>query len=280
MPFPTDPNVTCFRSGGVTWYRRNGVWVMRSSKNAAGNASKSAGQDATRRRWRNVQNLWTSFSLCGWMPRYQEKLPGKNNYNCFTALALQGINIYLTETEAKNYAAILLPLTISDGTLPTIGTEFDGVGVRSDISVGSLTVGPDTKVCELALAIMKNNHGFLKGDMITFVAGQQEVWQPFGHPHVCFHHCTLPIDPYDERPLSLLPGSEEAFCVRDGFVASTVADGACTWVHERQVGIGKAAAVYYSKQTMWCRNEEMITRYSDQAALEAAMESYNGLRPY
>lgn len=262
------------RVGDYTYYMCKGKEVCRPRHNKSGNPSKSLTQDANRRRWKNIMNLWRMFKNNGWCPRYQDKAPGKSDYNCFTAFATQGTNIYLSKDEAKGFACVLLPLTISDGTLPTIQTEFDGEGVKSDISVGNLTLSPETRVCNLAQAIMFNNRGYQKGDTITFVAGRQEVWPPYNHPHVCFRSCVLPLDPYDGRPLLLLPHSEEAFCVRDGRIASTMTKGACTWLHERMVQAGDRLNHYCSKQTLWCHNEEMIARYSGEQALAASMESY------
>lgn len=251
--------------------------MERVSENSVGNPSKTMVQDSNRRRWKNVMNLWKAWQLISWKPRYQIKEKGQTNYNVFTALTTQGTNIYLTKTEAKQFACVLVPLTISNGTLPTVGTEFDGTGVRSDVSVGSLTIGPDTTVSELAKAMMNNNQNFQKGDILTFVAAKQELWPPDHHPHVRFRYCSLPLDPHDGRPLAMLTGSEEAFCVREGCVASTVSEGACAWVHERPAK-SETDSPMYSTQTMWCSNDEMITRYSSEEALMASVASYKQLK--
>lgn len=261
------------RSGDFTWYERNGKRVMRKRHNDKGNPSKSELQDANRRRWKNSLNLWAAFVNCQWKPRYQDKKPGQNDYNRFMALAAQGTKIYLTKAEASNCASVLVPLTISDGTLPTIVAEFDGTGVRSNISVGDLAIDAETRVCDLAYAIMFGNQGFQKGDTITYVAGSQGVRSLYG-PQVIFRSCVLPLDLDDQRTLAMLPFGSEAFGVREGFIASSVSQGACTWVHERKVSAGGKTITYCSKQTMWCRNDEMIALYSGQAAREASMASY------
>lgn len=265
------------RTGDTTSYDRLGKKVTRKRFNDVGNPSKNLVQDANRRRWMNVMNLWRAWDNISWKPRYQTKGPGKTNYNVFTALAIQGTDIYLPKKEALNTACVLVPLTISNGTLPTIDTKFDGTGVRSDINVGNLAIGPDTKISELAQAILSNNQNFQKGDILTFVSARQEIWPPFDYPHVSFSSCSLPLDTHDDRPLSVLQHSAEAFCVREGFLASTIAEGACTWVHERQGGEDGKDQPYYSTQTFWCSNEEMINRYHSQAALDASIESYKPL---
>lgn len=262
--------------GDITIYYKNGEEIYRKSHNDVGNRSKTVLQEATRCRMKNVQNLWTAFKVDGWIPRYQNKGKNQSDYNIFTSHTLHGINIYLPERESENYASVLVPLTISEGSLPPIGIEFDGTGVRSNISVGNMTVGQETKICDLARAIMFNNQGFQKGDTITFVACSQTLSPPFGYPRVRVRYCELALDLQDERPLSLLRHSAEAFSVREGYIASMVAEGACSWVHESR-GKGQKSAAY-STQTMWCSNDEMIARYSGETALKAAIASDKKLK--
>lgn len=259
-------------TGEITTYERLGQTIVRVRHNASSKSPQSKNQAVQCRRMNNIVALYRAFNS-GWKPRYQDKPAGWSDSNAFNSKALQGISIYLTKQEFAQGACILVPLTISSGALPAIGTEFDGVGVVSDISVGDLVATPSTTIAELSRAILYNNNNIRKGDAITFVAGDQQVRPSDGIPVVRFRHCQLDLDTLDTRPLSSLRGSDEAFAVRNGVLASTVSAGACTWVHSRP---GQAEQI--STQTLWCDNSELIELYHSEAAYEAASQSYGGIR--
>ena len=260
--------------GGVTTYQRLGKEVSRPSRNEVGNVTRSENQDLQRRRWYNAINLWRAFVNDGWKPRFQEKAPGQTDYARFTSYALQGTTIYLTMQQGREGGCVLVPVMVSVGSLPTIKTHFDGVGVTSDIRVGNFVITPQTTVSQLVRAIIYNNSNILKGDSLTFVAGDQQVRPSDNMPVVLFRHCRLDLDPRDSRLLSSLRGSDEAFTIRDGLLASTVSQGACTWVQSRPGSLEQ-----YSTQELWCGNDEMIQRYHSREAYEASSQSYGGIHP-
>ena len=271
---------TTKRVGGITEYVRNGKVQHRSSTIAPEKKRKlvsTTKQGMARWRMGNVINLWGAFKSGGWTPRYQSKAAGRTDYDEFKSYAMHAPAIYLTAEESRQTkASVLIPVTIAAGSLPSIKMDCDATGVISDISVGSLTPAADTTVGQLSQSIMHSNQGFMMGDVIIFVAGRQHI-DGAGIPRAQFRHYELTLAPSDPRPLASLPGSQEAFTIRDGRLAGTVNTGAVAWVHCRPGNPAKANDPdQYSTQTLLCDNQELIDRYNSEEAFSRAGKSYNG----
>ncbi len=257
------------RYDGITVYVRNGKVVKRRSKNDKGNPSKSKIQSSARLRWNNVQHLWSAFPQ-EWRPRYQNRAAGCSNYNTFMSLNMHITPIYFTRQEVENYASVLMPLVVSHGILKEIATEHDGTGVASNIAMGDFAVTPQTTVGQFSKAIVEHNRDFGQGDWLTFVQGTQEM--DALAPRARFVCHTVVLDLLSVQPLAEAVGSSDGFEVRDGVLASSVATGAATWVHERPTADGETLV---STQQLWCDNEEMIAQYTSQEALARAAASYS-----
>ena len=271
---------TTKRVGGITEYVRNGKLQYRSSTIDPDKKKKLVStmkQGMSRWRMGNVNNLWSAFKYYGCQPRFQSKSPGRTDYDEFKSYAMHATAIYLTKEESKEAkASVLVPVTIAVGSLPSIEVGCDAVGVISDISVGSLTLTDETTVGLLSQAIMHNNQGFRRGDILTFIVGFQHI-DGAGIPRAQFRHHDLTLEPSNSQPLASLPGSQEAFAIRDGRLASTVNSGAAAWVHCRPGSPTKANDPdQYSTQTLWCANQELIDRYNSEEAILRAGQSYNG----
>ena len=68
--------------------------------------------------------------------------------------------------------SVLAPYQITRGTLPSVAMRKGASGVLvSDIAVGSLVIGEETTVADLACAVVAMNADWEKGDQITFFYG-------------------------------------------------------------------------------------------------------------
>ena len=254
---------------GFTVYVRNGKAITRRSKNDRGNPSKTLVQSSARLRWNNVQRLWGAFPK-EWKPRYQNRSIGSTNYNTFMSLNMHGTPIYLTKTEVKNYASVLVPLVVSHGILKEIAVANDGMGLASDVSVGTLTVDGNTTLGQLSKAIVENNRDYCSGDQLTFVVGKQTMEGDV--PRAWFDCHTIEINPLSKQPLADAIGTSDGFEVRNGVLASHVFSGAATWVHSRPAAEGEMSV---STQRLWCENAELISRYTSPEALKRAADTYS-----
>ena len=121
---------------------------------------------------RNIQNIYASLkeSLRG---NFQDKTGRQTDYSRFQGVNMQKPAVYLNKGEVAMKAQIVAPYIVSFGTLPPVGYEFKDNMLVTDISLGNLTITPNTTVSELSLAIVKNNEGWELGDCLEFVAVRQ-----------------------------------------------------------------------------------------------------------
>lgn len=272
----TDKNGTTpqkGRIGDATYYQRNGKTVVRTRTNSTGNPSRSMQQARSRMVWSNVQNLWSAFPPA-WHPGYQNRGEGRTNYNVFMSLNLQCQPIFFSKTESNTKPSVLIPLLISQGSLPEIGIRHEGAALVSSLSVGGLVLTADTTISELCNAIVRNNVGISNGDTLTYVYANQRTIDEMGFPQVQFGICQLDIDCASNVPVSQVPQLAEGFSVYDGFISSMLSVDGAAWVLSRRMG----GEMQYSTQRLWCGNADLIAQYSSEEAFERAVDSYGGIK--
>ena len=160
--------------------------------------AKTEGQVVYRVKMRNIQNIYASLkeSLRG---NFQDKTGRQTDYSRFQGVNMQKPAVYLNKKEVAIKAQIVAPYIVSFGTLPPIGYELKDNMLVTDISLGNLTITPETTVSQLVLAIMKNNEGWELDDCLEFmIVRQMEGQTPTAK--CCFTH--LPLDKNNTAKLS------------------------------------------------------------------------------
>ena len=110
--------------------------------------AKAEGQVVYRVKMRNIQNIYAAL---------KEALRGN----------------FQDKSEVAMKAQIVAPYIVSFGTLAPIEYELRDNLLVTNISLGNLSITPDTTVSEIALAIVKNNEGWEYDDCLEFMAVKQ-----------------------------------------------------------------------------------------------------------
>ena len=160
--------------------------------------AKAEGQVVYRVKMRNIQNIYASLkeSLRG---NFQDKTGRQTDYSRFQGVNMQKPAVYLNKKEVAIKAQIVAPYIVSFGTLPPIGYELRDNMLVTDISLGNLTITPDTTVSQLVLAIMKNNEGWELDDCLEFMIVRQMEGQT---PTAKCSFAHLPLDKNNTAKLS------------------------------------------------------------------------------
>lgn len=233
--------------------------------------AKSEGQVVYRVKMRNIQNIYAALkeSLRG---NFQDKTGRQTDYSRFQGVNMQKPAVYLNKNEVAMKAQVVAPYIVSFGTLPQIEYELKDNSLMTNISLGNLSITPDTTVSEIALAIVKNNDGWEYDDCLEFmVVRQSEGKTPTAK--CCFAH--LSLDKNDTSKLS------DALMVRnanqielgssaEGFLQMTVSDnGGFAIIRKRMASKG----LMTSTQELTINNPLFDLYHSDQRKQEA-LDSY------
>ena len=134
--------------------------------------AKAEGQVVYRVKMRNIQNIYASLkeALRG---NFQDKTGRQTDYSRFQGVNMQKPAVYLNKNEVAMKAQVVAPYIVSFGTLPQIEYELKDNSLVTNISLGNLSVTPDTMVSEIALAIVKNNEGWEYDDCLEFMVVKQ-----------------------------------------------------------------------------------------------------------
>ena len=179
-------------------YRNYNGTIVACQKPTAYRDAKAEGQVVYRVKMRNIQNIYASLkeSLRG---NFQDKTGRQTDYSRFQGVNMQKPAVYLNKSEVAMKAQIVAPYIVSFGTLPPIGYELRGNMLVTDISLGNLTITPETTVSELVLAIMKNNEGWELDDCLEFMIVRQMEGQT---PTAKCSFTHLPLDKNNTAKLS------------------------------------------------------------------------------
>ena len=129
-----------FRSGGVTFYLRQGKVVGRVAHSSE-KRSNTMAQFVQRQRMRHSVALWQRLKPCS--PMFTEH---KSPYYGFASFANRMQAVYLPKTGSLSTATLLLPgIPVSDGTLPVVKQwlgEVDGTAaLLTDLKANGLRRG-------------------------------------------------------------------------------------------------------------------------------------------
>ena len=179
-------------------YRNYNGTIVACQKPTAYRDAKAEGQVVYRVKMRNIQNIYASLkeSLRG---NFQDKTGRQTDYSRFQGVNMQKPAVYLNKSEVAMKAQVVAPYIVSFGTLPPVGYEIKDNMLVTDISLGNLTITPDTTVSQLVLAIMKNNEGWELDDCLEFMIVRQMEGQT---PTAKCSFTHLPLDKNNTAKLS------------------------------------------------------------------------------
>ena len=233
--------------------------------------AKAEGQVVYRVKMRNIQNIYAALkeSLRG---NFQDKTGRQTDYSRFQGINMQKPAVYLNKSEVAMKAQIVAPYIVSFGTLAPIEYELRDNLLVTNISLGNLSISPDTTVSEIALAIVKNNEGWEYDDCLEFMAVKQTEGNT---PTAKCSFTHLPLDKYNSAKLS------EVLVVRnvnqielgssaEGFLQMNVSDnGGFAIIRKRMASKG----LMTSTQELAVYNP-LFDQYHSEKCKQKAMDSY------
>lgn len=207
-----------------------------------------------------------------------EGLNGKmSDFNAFVQANMNVVKVYVPKSVRLNGGSVLAPYQITRGTLPSVAMHKNAGGVLvSDIAVGSLVIGEETTVADLACAVVAMNADWEEGDQITFFYGVQSADAVTGVPRARIYGSKVMLNPGDTTPL-LEVVSALGFSVVDGCLAMdrAIASGAAVWVHSRD-DVASGSGVRVSTQFMYV-DSSVLSSYQNAQAMVGAANSYGGV---
>ena len=258
-------------AGSLTFKQYAGQTVV-SEKISVVKRSNTPMQMRQRTKWGNVIQMYKG--ICPLINYgFESKPVGKSDYNMFMKVNMKGSDIYLTREEVAGGGCIAAPYQLTQGTLPSIVTVGEGDNVRTDISLGDLTIDAETTVKDFAIAVVSNNADYDFGDQISFFDVLQRVNAVTGIPYCQFLATNVVLDKASEVKL-LDMVSKYGFATVDGYLGHIEGEGAGVfgWVHSRKAS-GKTLV---STQSLINNNAEVIAEYSGAEAYKRSVKTYGG----
>ena len=258
-------------AGSLTFKQYAGQTVV-SEKISVVKKSNTPMQMRQRTKWGNVIQMYKG--ICPLINYgFESKPVGKSDYNMFIKVNMKGSDIYLTREEVAGGGCIAAPYQLTQGTLPSIVTVGEGDNVRTDISLGDLTIDAETTVKDFAQAVVNNNADYDYGDQISFFDVLQRVNAVTGIPYCQFLATNVLLDKASEVKL-LDMVSKYGFATVDGYLGHIEGEGAgvFAWVHSRK----SSAKTLVSTQSLVNNNDEMIAEYSGDQAYKRSVKTYGG----
>ena len=240
---------------------------------------RTEAQMQVRTQWGNLAAVYKQFNQT--LKKGFEGLNGKmNDYNAFIQANMNVVKVYVPKSVRLNGGSVLAPYQITRGTLPSIAMTKGAGGVLvSDVRVGSLVIGAETTVADLANAVIALNDGWQAGDQLTFFYGVQTTDAVTGIPRARIYGYKMMLNPGDSTPLLEVVGGVGFTSVASadsGFVLGmdrAIEDGAAVWIHSREDGTG---GLKVSTQFMYV-DSSVLAGYQTSAAMAGAANSYGGI---
>jgi hypothetical protein len=143
---------------------------------------RTEAQMQVRTQWSNLAAVYKQFNQT--LKNGFEGLNGKmTDYNAFIQANTNVVKVYVPKSMRLNGGSVLAPYQITRGTLPSVAMTKGAGGVLvSDVRVGSLVIGAETTVADLANTVIALNDGWQAGDQLTFFYGVQTMDAVTGIP--------------------------------------------------------------------------------------------------
>ena len=258
-------------AGSLTFKQVNGQTVV-SEKATVVKNTRTPAQQRQRTKWGNVVQMYKGIMPlinCG----FEQKALRCNDFQMFMKVNMPVTDIYLTRQEVAGGGCIAAPYQITQGSLPSIVISGEGDNVRTDISLGGLTIDENTTVKDFAQAVVNNNADYDYGDQISFFDVLQRVNAVTGIPYCQFLATNVVLDKASEVKL-LDMVSKYGFATVDGFLGHIEGEGAgvFAWVHTRK----SSGKTLVSTQSLINNNAEVIAEYSGAEAYKRSVKTYGG----
>ena len=236
-----------------------------------------------RTQWGNLAAVYRQFNQT--LKKGFEGLNGKmHDYNAFLQANTNVVKVYVPKSVRLNGGSVLAPYQITRGTLPSVAMTKGAGGVLvSDVRVGSLVIGAETTVADLANAVIALNDGWQAGDQLTFFYGVQTTDAVTGIPRARIYGYKVMLNPGDSTPLLEVVNGVGFTSVasagdsgQGGYVLGmdrAIEDGAAVWIHSREDGTG---GLKVSTQFMYV-DSSVLAGYQTSAAMAGAANSYGGI---
>lgn len=260
------------RAGAYSFYSSKGRQVVRVSQNSTNygeSARRSPAQQSRRVRWANLVNF---YKACQSFMKgaFESKKANETDYNAFMRKNLPLARIFLEKEEAAVSACIVDQYFVSEGSLPTITKDVDGVELVTAIAATG-TITANTLVSDFTDMLLANNNWLSEGMQISLIIANQSVIG--GVPRVAVQKMELTLSRSNTHTLgAYFPGI--AYNVDD--------DSHLSIEHGAGSGAGltmilsdsTSGRIKVSTEHIWPLDNSLIAEYSSQGQLEQAMESY------
>ena len=261
--------------GGTVLYQAMGQTRQRELAASVTNP-RTQSQMAHRVRWANCVNFYRVNA--SWLKyAFETKKSNQSEYNKFMSLNAANSPIFLTKQEAAAGACVVVPYIITQGSLPSVEVQAQGVKYWTNILLGEdFSDIEDASVATVSQVLTQYNPALREGDQISVVKFSQQTNNNNGAPFVIVRKYEVILNSSDSRlwtdfiPNNILEVDQEGGMNKFFYPAMGEAGGFVIII-SRTIG-GKT---YVSTQNIIVTNiEELISAYSSQAALQRAIDSY------
>ena len=257
--------------GAVTYVTRRGITVAKQKVPAKLNYTKTVRSMTPRMRWMAIVRMWQALNTVGWHPSFRNKEGLQTDFNMFMK-ANSAVDVYLTKTIVSSNGGVVAPVQVTQGGLPSIGGNIVGQNFQSNIVLGGITIGSSTTLATLSTAIIENNPGWQDGDQLTIVRLDQSVDAETNIPRVSGIIEEIILDHEDDSVLIGDLIDPNILTSEDGKLGILSVNGGACFVHSS----GEGDNYDVSSETLAVANP-ILTQYTSNTALMAAINSYGGL---
>lgn len=187
------------RLAGAAWYQRKGETVVRELAASVSNP-QTEGQMVQRSMLANLVAMYRANRF--WMNSgaFESKKQVWSDYNAFVSANSKVQPPYLTKALVEQGATIVMPYTVTKGSLPIVNVIYDRGNeyFKTDLYIET-SVEETTTVAALSAELLAENNGLQEGDQISIIINYQRTE---GVPFVTARAYELIIDTSDTTTLA------------------------------------------------------------------------------
>ena len=261
--------------GGTVLYTQGGRTLQRELAPEVKNP-KTPAQMGQRVKWANLVAFYRANA--GWMPKaFENKKATQSDYNKFMSLNAANSRIYLTKEQARQGACVVDSYRVSDGTLQPVDifpTEQNWV--TNLYLTGLDKLDETTTLAAFSNALLSSNAGLRSGDQLSFIRVTQLFNNTTDIPYVQVRAYELLINEQgsgllkDFWPIDLIGLGEEQETPTLMVKNNNKQGGFAIIVSRTQGG----RVLVSPSQITQVNMNTVINKYSNNAALQAAIDSY------
>lgn len=163
------------RLAGAAWYQRKGETVVRELAASVSNP-QTEGQMAQRSMLANLVAMYRANRF--WMNSgaFESKKQVWSDYNAFVSANSKVQPPYLTKALVEQGATIVMPYTVTKGSLPIVNVIYDRGNeyFKTDLYIET-AVEETTTVAALSAELLAENNGLQEGDQISIIINYQRT---------------------------------------------------------------------------------------------------------